>query len=142
MRPLGLSVLIPFIEEIFIFFTGEYFIHEEGRTYVEAVQSCKSWGGRLFEPKTPQANAEVFKLAKAQGISTYWLGIHDVNNEGNFVYDSDGKAIGWTNWRSGEPNDFNQQEDCVMVSAPRAEAGKWNDFCCNSNCVRAFVCEK
>ena len=73
-------------------------------------------GGKLFEPKTPETNFEVNKLAKAQGVNAFWLGINDTRNEGNFVYNSDGKAIGWTNWASGEPNNMQWNEDCVQIA--------------------------
>ena len=113
-------------------------------THENAIQFCISWGGKLFEPKTPEANSEVNNLAKAQGLVWYWLGINDVSEEGNFVYNSDGKAIGWTNWASGQPDNLDASglsADCGSqnIDSPDYTIG-WHDANCND--LTGFVCEK
>merc|ERR1712072_1216923 len=69
---------------------------------------------------------EVSALAKTKGISNFWLGIHDISNEGKFIYDSDGKDLVWTNWNTGEPNDWRNGEDCVRSDDRSAGKYKWN----------------
>ena len=68
------------------------------------------------------------------------MGIHDISNEGQFTYDSDGKDIVWTNWHKGEPNDFGKGEDCVRSGHGHRGVNKWNDSPCNDK--YSFICEK
>ena len=90
----------------------------------------------MFEPKSSQTNIEVTEFLQNEGVCTFWIGIHDIANEGNFVYDSNGLIIGYQNWNSGEPNDAGG-EDCTEIYV---ENGKWNDIPCNNQL--SFVCEK
>src|SRR5690606_26024210 len=41
-----------------------------------------------------------------------------------------------TFWNSGEPNDYNDSEDCAVQQA----AGGWNDLDCNNNSSRRAAC--
>ena len=94
----------------------------------------------MVEPKSLEANNEVYELAKPQGGITWgpWIGIHDKINEGNFVYVSSNATIVYENWNSGEPNSYmGREEDCVIMGPkPR----KWYDAPCEDE--QSFVCEK
>ena len=114
---------------------GEYDVHVELKTHAEAIEVCKSLGRQLVEPTSASANSEVTALAKAKGVSSFWIGIHDITNEGTFTYESNGQPIGYKNWNYGEPNDWGSGEDCAEINA-----GKWNDLSCNNK--QSFVCDK
>ena len=58
----------------------------------------------MFEPRKKNVAKIVIESAKIAGTGDFWLGIHDKNDEGNFVYDSDDTPIVWSNWGPGEPN--------------------------------------
>ena len=45
-------------------------------------------------------------------------------------------SVIWTNWKSGEPNNYEDKEDCVGIDA----RGRWNDMKCES--IYPFICEK
>ena len=112
------------------------------KTYAEAKAFCISLGRKLFEPKSPQVNVEVTELVQNEGVSNFWVGIHDIANEGDFVYDSNGQIINYQNWNSGEPNSAGE-EDCTEIYVSYniyVENGKWNDVPCNNQL--SFVCEK
>ena len=97
---------------------------------------CKDLGKQLFEPRDSSKNSEVFSLAKTKGVSRFWIGIHDITNEGKFTYDSNGQTIGYKNWNWNEPNDYGSGEDCAEISG---WSGTWNDMPCQS--LQRFVCE-
>ena len=119
----------------------EYHFGIGKKNHLEAKATCQSIGGKLFEPKSEKVYNEVSTLAKIKGISKFWMGIHDISNEGQFTYDSDGKDVVWTNWYSGEPNDFGKGEDCVRSGhGHRGKQKKWNDSPCNDK--YSFICEK
>ena len=113
-----------------------YHFDNEKKSHSEAKATCQSIGGKLFEPTCEKVYNEVSALAKTKGISNFWLGIHDISNEGKFVYDSDGKDLVWTNWNSGEPNDWKKKEDCTMSDKLK----KWNDVNCDWK--YSIICEK
>ena len=109
------------------------------KTFEQSKTFCYSLGRKLFEPKSSEANIEVTQLVHNEGLSsgsTFWIGIHDIGNEGIFVYDSNSQAISYQNWNSGEPNDAGG-EDCTEINVAN---GKWNDSPCNKQ--MSFVCEK
>ena len=116
---------------------GEYDVHVELKTHAEAIEVCKSLGRQLVEPTSASANSEVTALAKAKGVSSFWIGIHDITNEGTFTYESNGQPIGYKNWNYGEPNDWGSGEDCAEINV---NTGKWNDLSCNNK--QSFVCDK
>ena len=116
---------------------GEYDVHVELKTHAEAIEVCKSLGRQLVEPTSASANSEVTALAKAKGVSRFWIGIHDITNEGTFTYESNGQPIGYKNWNYGEPNDWGSGEDCAEIYV---NTGKWNDLSCNNK--QSFVCDK
>ena len=116
---------------------GEYDVHVELKTHAEAIEVCKSLGRQLVEPTSASANSEVTALAQAKGVSRFWIGIHDITNEGTFTYESNGQPIGYKNWNYGEPNDWGSGEDCAEINV---NTGKWNDLSCNNK--QSFVCDK
>ena len=101
----------------------------------------------MVEPKSESDYNNLVYLAKRKGVTNFWIGISDKAKEGHFTYESDGKAIGWKNWDSGEPNNGRRgifwswtwsNEDCVESVLIRGK-GKWNDESCDVH--RSFVCE-
>ena len=81
-----------------------------------------------------------------ESVDRFWIGINDLNNEGEFVR-SDGNAPSFLNWFRGEPNDHHYTEDCAEVimgySGGKPFNGRWNDLNCDTkHSGQAFVCEK
>jgi hypothetical protein len=52
-----------------------------------------------------------------------WLGFTDQDLEGTFTW-TDGSPVTYTNWNSGEPNDFGGNEDYAEMLG---SSGTWND---------------
>ena len=119
----------------YINFSAEYDVHVEQKSHAEAIRACKRLGRKLFEPRDFSVNSEVLALAKSKGVTRFWIGIHDITNEGNFTYDSNGQTISYMNWFLNEPNNVGIGEDCA-----EAMVGNWNDLSCKGK--RPFVCEK
>lgn len=67
---------------------------------------------------------------------TVWIGGNDRENEGHFVWSRDGNPITFTNWDSGNPDNYNGNEDCIEMRRD----GIWNDRRCDHRTL--FVCEK
>ena len=118
---------------------SEYHLELTPKTLAEATAFCKNLGQKLFEPKSLEADNEVSKLAKAEGLTWGpWIGIHDKIIEGNFMYVSSNTTILYENWNTGEPtnNWGGHDEDCVIMGLV---PGKWYDAPCGKF---SLVCEK
>ncbi|XP_064101781.1 brevican core protein-like [Macrobrachium nipponense] len=103
-------------------------------TYAEAETQCQMDGAKLMPVKNPEEQA----LLSGQVLygEGYWIGLTDKESEGRFV-DSDGKLPTYTNWDSGQPNNFaknGEDQDCVMLFQK-----KWNDNQCSTRLN--FVCQ-
>ena len=66
-------------------------------------------------------------------LTDWWIGASDIDVEGRWIW-TDGDPVGWTTWRSGEPNDSGG-EDCGELGSD----GQWNDTECWR--LRSYVCE-
>ena len=74
-------------------------------------------------------------MAQTENLGDFWIGIHDRNHEGTFVYESDNALLSSINWGAGEPNDNTSGEDCVEV-----KTGNRNDIHCTEE--RSYVCTR
>ena len=118
---------------LYFFFSGEYSSLDLDRdhemmfvstslNFDDARTFCHQHGGIVFEERWGW-----HYTGNPGGIGNYWLGIHDKDTEGTFVFDSDDKSISTNRWANGEPNNIGG-EDCVEVDV---ESDKlWNDVPC------------
>jgi len=132
--------------------TGCYRFHESPMTQSEAKKFCEEEQGvpaRLVEIDSAEENrAIVAEMQRQNSFSrkiNFWLGINDRHSEGDWVFESTGKSVKFTNWNSGEPNNGNGNpgsENCAFIN----ELEKWNDVDCNgkpsNGWKRTALCEK
>ncbi|XP_066477723.1 mannose-binding protein-like [Tiliqua scincoides] len=111
---------------------GKIFV-SSGRedTYSKGKILCAKEGAALASPRNAAENAALQAIVKS---SHAFLDINDQQTEGRFVY-LNGEPITYTNWKSGEPNDHNKNEDCVII----VSNGLWNDLNCQQNSL--IICE-
>ncbi|EHB18479.1 Mannose-binding protein C [Heterocephalus glaber] len=120
---------------IFFFFgkkVGKKFFvsSNEKMSFDRAKALCAQFQASVATPK----NAEENRAIKNAAHEAAFLGITDEENEGQFV-DMTGRALTYTNWKHGEPNNANSEEDCVTLLSD----GKWNDISCSVS--SEVVCE-
>lgn len=108
-------------------FTGE-------KTWLQARDSCRVIGADLL---SVHGQNEIDFLTNQFSFSSikYWIGLNDLNKNG-FMW-SDGTSLDYTNWKRDEPNNFNDNEQCVHFSTIRP--GQWND----NNCYMSlsYICQ-
>uniref|UniRef100_A0A8C6VP01 C-type lectin domain-containing protein n=1 Tax=Naja naja TaxID=35670 RepID=A0A8C6VP01_NAJNA len=93
---------------------------------------CSNAGGALAVATNVAENKALTGMAKWNGKHIY-LGINDLQTEGKFVY-LNGQAVGYTNWKSSEPNNLDN-EDCVVLLTDSL----WNDIDCDHQTL--IICE-
>ena len=114
---------------------AEFAFYNNMVDYHTAKQLCTTIGGILYEPKNQSVMQIVINQTQKANIGEFWIGIHDMDNEGTFVYDSDNSPISFTNWNFGEPNNAGLGEDCAIMNGH----GKWNGLPCTDS-QRSTVC--
>lgn len=64
--------------------------------------------------------------------SYYWIGLRKINSTWTWVGTQKPLTEEAENWASGEPNNKQENEDCVEIYIKRAtDAGRWNDERCD-----------
>ena len=109
---------------------GTCFILVPGpKVAADAEADCVAMGGHLATIANAQENATVAALVAS--TPSAFLGASDVVTENTFQW-TDGSALTYTNWRSGEPNNggtgATYQEDCVVIQG--LLGGVWDDRPC------------
>ena len=108
-----------------------YTLMNEALSWSDANAACLAAGLQLATVLSAAENALLLTAAAGNKV---WIGGTDAASEGTWKWSSTGTPLSYTNWYSGEPNNYQGNEDCVHFS------GKWNDV----NCARKFkfVCER
>ncbi|XP_058538410.1 collectin-11 isoform X1 [Neofelis nebulosa] len=112
-----------------------YLLVKEEKRYVDAQLSCQGRGGTLGMPKDEAANGLMAAYIAQAGLARVFIGINDLEREGTFVYSDRSPMQTFNKWRSGEPNNAYDEEDCVEMVA----SGGWNDVACHV--TMHFLCE-
>ena len=60
----------------------------------------------------------------------FWIGLTDRETEGVFVWESDKSVAMFTDWTSGNPDNYNGNEDCIHIHSGSIER-QWNDINCD-----------
>merc|ERR1712088_652223 len=129
--------------------TGCYRFHESPMTQSEAKKFCEEEQevpAHLVEIDSMEENRAIIAEIQQRDFFSrkinFWLGINDRHTEGQWVLESTGKSVVFTDWNSGEPNNAGRTENCAFINA----LDKWNDVDCNikpnNGWTRTAFCEK
>lgn len=106
---------------------------DQPKKWGDAETACTEVGMHLATIKSSDENS----LVKGLITALAWIGINDCCHEGNFgwFYGTLNDYSDYSNWASGEPNNYASKEDCGEM---RNINGQWNDNRCWRE--RPFVC--
>lgn len=83
------------------------------------------------------------KFVPGLGHEHFWTSGTDQAEEGTFFWMSTGRPVTFTNWNTGEPNNFRyengEEEHCLELWNRDGKGLKWNDSPCSFETF--FVCE-
>ncbi|XP_073671108.1 mannose-binding protein A-like isoform X2 [Paramisgurnus dabryanus] len=117
----------------------KYFVYNGFvESFDKGIQYCKEIGGAIALPRNADENKALLKVSVASGLnvpnSYPYIGATDRDKEGQFV-DNNGKPLTFTNWDSGQPDDYKGAQDCSVLRVP---SGFWDDIGCDN---RPIICE-
>lgn len=112
-----------------------YYIVQEEKNYREASAHCRIRDGILAMPKDEATNAVLADYVSNSGLYRVFIGVSDMEKEGQYMYADQTPLQDYSNWKEGEPQDPSGQEDCVEMLS----TGKWSDTECRV--AMYFVCE-
>ena len=90
--------------------------------YDSVTRMCRNIGAILPEPRSERERDFLRNLTS----DNFLLGLRDTQTDGQWVWDSDGTALAWTSWLSGEPNG-GTSENCVRDRRDY----DWHDVTCD-----------
>jgi len=102
--------------------------------WAEAAARCQTWGDAYLVALN--SGAEDSWVNVTFGVSKYWVGFSDADQESYWVWSDGSTASSYQNWCGGEPNNAGSGEDCAEIGSQ----GCTNDAPC-ANPVPAYVCE-
>nr|XP_055059818.1 pulmonary surfactant-associated protein D-like [Misgurnus anguillicaudatus] len=118
----------------------KYFVYDGlVESFDNGIKWCKEIGGTIALPRNADENRAMLRLSVASGLTGHkpYVRVTDRDKEGQFV-DIDGKPLTFTNWDSGQPDDYKRAQDCGALTV---DSGFWDDVGCNQNDPHHIICE-
>jgi hypothetical protein len=100
----------------------EYVLSAGNLTWEQAQAEAQRLGGNLVTIN--DAAEETWLKQTFSGTEGFWIGLSDQRVEGQYEW-ANGEAVTYTNWAPGEPNNFNGNEDFIMMNF--GSSRRWND---------------
>jgi len=110
------------------------FVGEE-LTWNDAQARCEKEGSNLASVHSAEENQFLVTLSPQD--SRVMIGGNDKDTEGAWVW-TDGSAWDYSQWKSGQPDDYEGDEDCMELYTDT----NWNDVPCDSFKRGGFICKK
>ncbi|XP_030299937.1 collectin-12 [Calypte anna] len=114
-----------------------YYFSVEREIFEEAKLFCEEKESRLVIINNKEEQQWIKRQISGKG--SFWIGLTDSEKENEWRW-LDGSLPVYTNWKSGQPDNWSHGhgpgEDCAGL----IYAGLWNDFYCED--VNNFICEK
>uniref|UniRef100_A0A023EFS7 Putative secreted protein n=1 Tax=Aedes albopictus TaxID=7160 RepID=A0A023EFS7_AEDAL len=122
-----------------------YYVPRTKRNWTEAVERCDCYRMQLAVVDTAEKHDAVAQAIYSSAVfsqwwTDVWIGASDILEEGVFRWKSTGETLNYTNWKAGQPNNYDGEEHCVHLQYISKVGFKWNDDQCSKK--KYFICEK
>jgi len=123
----------PCPEGAYLYQNSACFWLDRNQTYTwhDALSACSERGLHLASVHSQLEQDFIWGLSYDKHL---WIGLNDLASEGDYVW-SDGSAVDYTNWHSGQPNGADAQNCAIMVGV---YDGEWGDYPCSN--THGVVC--
>ncbi|XP_035275856.1 CD209 antigen-like protein C [Anguilla anguilla] len=133
-----LAILEPPCPEDWIEFNSSlYFLStEQQKTWRHSRSDCIERGADLVIINSRKEQEFLNGLMKTKH---FWIGLSDTDEENTWKW-VDGTVLTSGFWKTGEPNDADDMEDCATSEPESNPISNWNDMPCSRD--RNWVCER
>ncbi|MCD8382108.1 MAG: leucine-rich repeat protein [Clostridiales bacterium] len=146
------DLLYQYIPDDALIYNGHsyYYFADYSLEWEDANAYCESLGGHLVTITSEEEQNAVYNYISAlAGNVDIWIGISDSDEEGNWSTWITGETVTYTNWGSGEPDDYSTGQDYGVIccgtrngSTYNVLPGQWDDVNSISDEVNgSFICE-
>ncbi|XP_039538743.1 galactose-specific lectin nattectin-like isoform X1 [Pimephales promelas] len=112
-----------------------YKYFSDASNWITAERNCQSLGANLASVSNKLENKFLLSLLPSPSTRT-WIGAHDAVQDGHWLW-SDKAVFSYTNWCSGEPNNYQQRpENCLEINYTADRC--WNDAPCSTSL--SYIC--
>jgi hypothetical protein len=116
----------------FSFNGHQYAITNAAGTWQAAEAEAITTGGHLVAINSAAENTFVFNTFNPGPTATWvgWIGLSQIpgsTEPGSGWVWSNGDPVTYTNWNSGEPNNFRGDENWGIMQGPAVASATWND---------------
>ncbi|XP_033338704.2 C-type lectin lectoxin-Thr1 [Megalopta genalis] len=120
---------------------GAHKLQRDKVSWNEARKACMMEGANLALLDSAEKEALFRGWMDKESLAGLWLGFHDLYEEGSWTTVTGEMVDGFAYypWAKGEPDNWNRQEHCAILWAPRINEFGADDYTCNHKA--AFVCE-
>ena len=115
-----------------------YTLITTAETRYNADAICKNNDAMLVKIDSAEEN-DFIEREYLTGSVVYWIGLSDSENEGTWKWIDRTELTGFKNWKSGQPDDFANQ-DCGTIRHDCFFDAEWDDDWCSL--TKGFICEK
>ncbi len=125
--------------------------NDKSMSWEEAKTFCEEQGGHLVTITSADEQDAIYEYAKQFDIhSDIWIGVSDTNVEGDWSHWITGEEVTFTNWGTGEPDNYQGIEQDYGVicmehksgSGYDVQPGQWDDIAENGETASGFfICE-
>lgn len=129
----------------------KYKFYDDSMSWEEAKAFCEEQGGHLVTITSADEQNAIYQYAKQFDVhSDIWIGISDAEVEGDWSHWITGEEVTFTNWGTGEPDNYQgiEQDYGVMCmehksgSGYEVQPGQWDDIAANGETASGyFICE-
>ncbi|EMP31147.1 Collectin-12, partial [Chelonia mydas] len=114
-----------------------YYFSSEREIFEDAKVFCDEKSSHLVIINNKEEQQWIKRQIAGKG--NFWIGLTDSEQENEWRW-LDGTLPEYTNWKSGQPDNWSTGQGPGEDCAGLISAGLWNDFQCED--VNSFICEK
>jgi len=114
-------------------------------TWFQAQHACMREGANLASIPTSSVNYFIYQLwknSRVGGDLVFIGGYKPTDKASKYQWAWwDGTPFVYTNWKSGEPNNYKGFENCMSMRTTVTGHGQWNDYFCIKY-TKPYICSK
>ncbi|XP_049424334.1 CD209 antigen-like protein C [Epinephelus fuscoguttatus] len=111
-----------------------YLMSKEEKSWTDSSKACETHGARLVIISNEEEQEFISFFTRNS-----WIGLTDKKPEGQWKW-VNGTTATTKYWKSGQPDNDGENEDCAQISNMYPDLNNWNDLPCSIELY--FTCEK